>query len=82
MKDARLILEHVLNERLAQENKWGEQNHTDEIWLAILTEEIGEVAKAILEGTSITDELVQVAAVAVAWHECIWHRRKEGGSHA
>jgi NTP pyrophosphatase (non-canonical NTP hydrolase) len=39
--------------------------------LAILTEELGEVARAILEEdeVNLTVELVQVAAVAVAWLE-------------
>ena len=38
---------------------------------AILTEEVGEVARAVLDGTPylLRAELVQVAAVAVAWIE-------------
>lgn len=61
-------LRDVLNERNKQDAKWGEQNHTPMKWLAILTEEVGEVAKAILEGNhgEYRKELVQVAAVAVA----------------
>lgn len=48
--------------------------------LAILTEEVGEVARAILEGGNIVSdkhsadlrkELVQVAAVALAWVESL-----------
>ena len=39
--------------------------------LAVLVEEVGEVAKALLEGPGLRDELVHVAAVAVAWVESI-----------
>ncbi len=42
--------------------------------MAVLTEEVGEVARAVLENRSrdnkqLRDELIQVAAVAVAWLE-------------
>lgn len=42
--------------------------------VAVLTEEVGEVARAVLENKSadneeLREELVQVAAVAVAWLE-------------
>ena len=37
---------------------------------AVLAEECGEVARAALDGTvDLKDELIQVAAVAVAWLE-------------
>jgi hypothetical protein len=40
----------------------------DELRLAALVEEVGEVARAMHDGTDgLEDELVQVAAVAVAW---------------
>jgi len=39
------------------------------IKLAVLLEEVGEVARNVLEKESPRDELVQVAAVAVAWLE-------------
>ena len=39
---------------------------------AVLAEECGEVARAALDGTAdLRDELVQVAAVAVAWLESL-----------
>lgn len=41
----------------------------DDLKLAALTEEIGEVARAYHDGNGLTDELVQVAAVAIAWLE-------------
>lgn len=40
--------------------------------LAVLAEEFGEVAKAMLEDTaSLQTELIQVAAVAFAWCEAL-----------
>lgn len=39
----------VLDERGRQNAKWGEQNHGPEVWLAILTEEVGELAQTILQ---------------------------------
>lgn len=73
----------VSDERLAQDARWGQQNHSDEWWLAILGEEFGEVSQAILHdrfggkasGTT-RKELVQLAAVAMAWIECIDRRSK------
>jgi NTP pyrophosphatase (non-canonical NTP hydrolase) len=82
MTKTTLILGEVAEERISQDAKWGEQNHLDFVWCAILGEEVGEVANAILEGTfsdaplaHVRDELVQVAAVAVAWVEAIDRRR-------
>jgi hypothetical protein len=39
----------------------------NELRLAALVEEVGEVARAFHDGMDIEEELVQVAAVAVAW---------------
>jgi NTP pyrophosphatase (non-canonical NTP hydrolase) len=60
------VLEEVARERSRQDERWGEQNHEPLRWLAILVEEVGEVGKAILDRQGLRDELVQVAAVAVA----------------
>ena len=59
----------IQSERNAQDEKWGEQRHTDEKWLTILLEEIGEAAKAILEENdeALLVEVVQVAAVLENW---------------
>ena len=72
------ILIDLAHERRRQDEKWGEQNHKDEIWLAILSEEIGEVSQALLHnkfgGThagTLREELIQVAAVAIQWLDCI-----------
>ncbi len=76
------ITQEVLEERKRQDEKWGEQNHEPSLWLAILMEEVGEAAEALLaahfmphnsepkRGESnyqdMRKELVQVAAVAIA----------------
>lgn len=56
-------------ERNAQDAKWGPQHHSDEKWLTILMEEVGEAAKAVLEKDeeALFKEIVQVAAVLQAW---------------
>jgi hypothetical protein len=75
----------VINEREAQDKKWGVQNHEWHWWLAILGEEYGELAQAVLEThfdtnpehltkggiKNIRAEAVQVCAVALAMIECI-----------
>ena len=56
-------------ERNAQDEKWGEQRHSDEKWLTIILEELGEAAKAVLEKNEegLLEETVQVAALLQAW---------------
>lgn len=77
------IYNHVNFERQRQEAKWGEQNHSDAVWCAILAEEFGEAAKEANEThfrakptDELVKELVQVMAVAKAWIECIERREK------
>ena len=66
------VFELISEERARQDRLWGDQSARDRwLWLAILTEEVGEVAKAILEGKPLRGELVQVAAVAVAALEAL-----------
>lgn len=57
------LIRHEVNNQL---KKWGIQRHSAEHWLAILTEEVGEFARAILENkpADAVTELIQVAAVA------------------
>ena len=68
----------VQYERGLQDSRFGEQNHPNEKFYTILGEEFGEVGKAILDGDkgNLRDELVQVAAVAVAFIEML-DRREE-----
>lgn len=75
-------LQDILEERARQDEKWGERDHGDLRWLGILMEEVGELSRCIIEG-KITPrskqkkhELVQVAAVALAWLEC--NERRKG----
>ena len=94
------VLGKVLDERIRQEEKWGEQNHPDGTyshpaiasaakaaqrvceqaaregsltWMQILEEEVAEVA-AETDPEKLIQELVQVAAVAVAWIEAVQRR--------
>ena len=73
------IVKLILSERNKQDVKWGEQNHDIYKWLAILGEEVGEVNKAALEDQydEVIDELVQVAAVAVAMIESLDRNRNK-----
>lgn len=61
-------LERIRQERQRQVDKWGDQSHHEPLyWLGILTEEIGEIAKAMIEDkdtATITTEIVHAAAVA------------------
>jgi NTP pyrophosphatase (non-canonical NTP hydrolase) len=80
-KNAVRVMREIQEERRRQDEKWGEQNHDDTWWLAILMEEVGELAQAMLHssfggphaGTERT-ELTQVAAVAVQWLEAMGRR--------
>jgi hypothetical protein len=51
---------------------------TDAEWLAVLTEEVGECARAIQDETDdrLREELVQVAAMAMRWALSIPHGRQ------
>lgn len=91
----------VFNERIRQDERWGEQNHPDNFyneraifamqaedlkvvndlsardgdvdWTGILLEEVFE-AVAESDAAKLRAELIQVAAVAVAWIEAIDRR--------
>lgn len=76
------VLAEVENERISQKQKWGLQNHDIYRWLAILGEEVGEANQAALhtefEGghaSTVREELIQIAAVAVQIVECLDRRR-------
>jgi NTP pyrophosphatase (non-canonical NTP hydrolase) len=75
-----LVYEDIDKERARQDEKWG-WSPDDGVTImsgpdvhakvSVLAEEFGEVAHAVLEGddANLEDELIQVAAVAVAWLE-------------
>lgn len=73
------VLVEVLIERVRQDGLWGQQNHPGPHWASILGEEFGEVCKALNDTLSdraplehdTRTELIQTAAVAVAWIEAI-----------
>lgn len=75
----KVLLGDVLCERLSQHWEWGEQSLSGPEWLAVLMEEVGEVAREVLRQRVVGDgdfcrlrsELVQVAAVAVQWVEAL-----------
>lgn len=64
----------VVSERHRQHEKWGEQRHSLEYWLAILVEEVGEFAQALqrekgdgkpTDADNRLTEIIQVSAVAM-----------------
>lgn len=73
----------IVTERLRQEERWGGSHGWGEgscssltlpdiVKAAVLGEEAGEVQRAVLDrDPNLKEELVQVAAVAVAWLESI-----------
>ena len=76
--DQELAINDIRDERVRQDLKFGIQNHSDPYWLAILTEEIGKAAEDVVKipaGLSTTShlrkELIQVAAVTLAWVEAM-----------
>lgn len=66
--DAYDVCQDIMTERMRQFKKWGVQDHDEDRWMVILMEEVGEVARAIFDENpdNYREELVQVAAVAVA----------------
>ena len=74
------VYQEIQEERTTQDVKWGEQNHGDLYWLGILVEEVGELSKEIIEmgdNGQLRGELVQCAAVAVAWLEALDRRNDD-----
>jgi NTP pyrophosphatase (non-canonical NTP hydrolase) len=63
--------EAVRAERGRQIEKWGHGNPGFSTMVAVLTEEVGEVARAVLDGdeANLVDELEQVGAVACRIYE-------------
>jgi hypothetical protein len=67
------VMSMMTAERKRQDEKWGEQNHTNGVWALILGEEFGESCQAALDKSDkeVVQELIQVAAVCIAWIEAI-----------
>lgn len=74
------IFELIDKERTHQDMKWGEQNHDSFVWMAILMEEVGEIANALIDSEKsyedVLKETVQTAAVCVAFLECLDRNKK------
>ena len=66
-----LIFEAVKKERAAQDSKWGVPDHAPDFWVTILTEEVGEVSRAVLhlEPNAYRNEIIQTMAVLAAMLE-------------
>lgn len=91
------LLDEIAVEIRRQEAKWGEQNHDPFLYGAILSEEVGEAAQAALDWwidrknpkldlrrakwAHLREELVQVAAVAVAFIGCLDRGTWKWGGH-
>ena len=43
------VFNEIKSERIRQNNKWGEQNHSPIEWLPILMEEVGEASKEAVD---------------------------------
>lgn len=73
--ERRQILAEVSAERDRQDKKWGGlpgiERRDDHTYAAVLGEEFGECCKAWLERDmeGLREELIQTAAVAIAWIE-------------
>ena len=70
----RALVQAVLDERAKQDKRWGhptERTITLTTWQTVLTEEVGESARAILhrDRANLRAELIQIAAVALAMAE-------------
>lgn len=66
------ILELIKVERDRQDTKWGKNSHNPIVWYLIAQEEMSEINKGLLKGDkwdAIQHEIVQLAAVCVAWLE-------------
>lgn len=72
------IFSKIADERDRQDEKWGVQDSNDTEWATVLGEEFGEVCQEALrchfgnkDAADLEIELIQVAAVAVAWIDCL-----------
>jgi len=74
MLPSQKALDAVIFEHARQRQIWGDQSGKSHLmWNAILGEEVGEVARAILESDreNLREELIQVATVCLNWIEKI-----------
>ena len=74
----------VMEENVRQVKKWGVQNHSAFIWMAALSEEVGELAEAMLKhelggepSQACVDEAIQVATLALKVAEMYKFNKEE-----
>ena len=90
MKDLQLcderIFDSIRGESLRQIEKWGVQDRSPFEWLAYLTEEIGELSKAISENQyrkgwhiDVVSEAIQCATLAAKIAEMYLNSLNTGG---
>lgn len=69
------IISDILVERINHDEKWTTQcHHEPGHWLAVVMEEVGEIAKECLESKdniNLYNEIIQAAAALAAWAEDI-----------
>lgn len=91
--DLYAIFADITAERERQQDKWGHVHDwgkgdcsspyvPEVVKVAVLAEECGEVARAVLDrdDTALRTELTQVAAVAVAWLEHLSTTQQQGAT--
>ena len=86
MTPRQVLFDWIEQEREEQTANWGLRHDPgDGILLAVLVEEVGEVARCLNAGwpegyrvAELREELVQVAAVAVQWLEVLERRIEDG----
>ena len=79
------VINDVVKERQRQDDKWGEDRDQDNLLgSVILTEEVGEAAEQSIavhlgdvSEIGLYEEVIQVAAVAIAWAENLHRRGKQ-----
>ena len=74
MADAqKLFLRQLVDERKRQDEKWGQNIVDRDRMVVVLLEEVGEVARALLDGdvSNLSTELIQVGAVCSKFYEMI-----------
>lgn len=86
VRGERMRQDELCSDYFNRQNGWRKFSESDsklEYKLAVLGEEVGEVSTAVLRSSDVDtdvqlyDELVQVAAVAVAWAEAISQKREK-----
>lgn len=79
VSDQEFLIGMIMAERRRQDRKWGAyRDLPDSMWITILVEEVGELAKAVFEedGTGVLSEAIQVAAVVLNMLESRHYHRE------